>query len=143
MQKQKETPAGIFINGKAQIIEMLQIMPESEKEKLLQKIKVRNPTLANELMEESFTFEQIDQLSDTHLSIVLNNTNATICGIALKSTSVDFQRRILSIAPREYAKEAYQTLKKPIANELTVVPKAQNKIINTVVALIKKKIIRI
>ena len=39
----------IFINGKAQIIEMLQHMPREERSRLLKNLKIRNPQLAEEL----------------------------------------------------------------------------------------------
>ena len=39
---------GVFINGKAQIIEMLQHMPREERAVLLKNLKARNPQLAEE-----------------------------------------------------------------------------------------------
>ena len=133
------TPSGIFINGKAQIIEMLQLMPRSERLKLLQNLKVRNPQLAEELSDSCFTFNDLDSLSDYELQMIFNYISAPILGMALKNVERVFQRRLLSLAEREYAEEAFRVLKTPYANEKRDTKRAQNKIIETLSSLKKRK----
>lgn len=136
---QNNTQAGIFINGKAQIIEMLQHMKREERTKLLQNLKMRNPQLAEELMEQCFTFNDLDTLSDDELVRVFSYISAPILGMALKNVETNFQRRLLSLAEREYAQEAFRVLKTTYATEKRDVPRAQNKIIEVLISLKRRK----
>ncbi len=136
---QNNTQAGIFINGKAQIIEMLQHMKREERAKLLQNLKMRNPQLAEELMEQCFTFNDLDTLRDDELVRVFSYISAPILGMALKNVETSFQRRLLSLAEREYAQEAFRVLKTPYSTEKRDVPRAQNKIIEVLISLKKRK----
>lgn len=133
----------IFINGKAQIIEMLQHMPRDERARLLKNLKVRNPQLAEELTEQCFTFSDLDNLSDNDLQMIFQYVTAPILGMALKNIERVFQRRLLSLAGRDYAEEAYRVLTTNYATEKRDVKRAQNKIIEILVSLKKRKQIKI
>jgi len=130
---------GVFINGRAQIIEMLQHMPREERTKLLKNLKVRNPQLAEELSESCFTFNDLDSLNDYELQMIFNYISAPILGMALKNIERAFQRRLLSLADRAYAEEAFKVLKTPYSNEKRDIKRAQNKIIETLASLKKRK----
>lgn len=130
---------GIFINGKAQIIEMLQHMPREERARLLKNLKVRNPQLAEELIEQCFTFSDLDNLSDSELGMIFQYVTAPILGMALKNIERAFQRRLLSLADREYAEEAFRVLKTKYTTEKRDIKRAQNKIIEVLVSLRKRK----
>lgn len=140
MEKQEQVgqAGGVFLNGKAQVIEMLQHMTKGEKSRLLANIKMRNPSLAAELMERSFSFSHIENLAGPDLFKVIQQVQAQIFGVALKNQSESFQRKVLSEAPRDYAEKAYDIMIKPIANEKEIIQKAQNKIINILIGLSKK-----
>ncbi len=56
----ESTQQGLFINGKAQVIEMLKFMQPEEREVLLRNIKARNPQLAMELTENCLTFSDLN-----------------------------------------------------------------------------------
>lgn len=131
--------SGVFINGKAQIIEMLQHMPRDERSKLLKNLKVRNPQLAEELTEQCFTFSDLDNLSDGELNMIFHYITAPILGMALKNIEREFQRRLLSLASRDYAEEAFRVLKTPYSTEKRDIKRAQNKIIEVLVSLKKRK----
>lgn len=133
-----EKSANIFINGRAQIIEMLQIMPSAEKEKLLKNIKARNPQMAQELMVQSLTFDQVARLGDEDLMALIEAVRPVVWGVALKAQKPEFQRRVLSLAPRDYAEEAYGFLKATLQNEKRDVKRAQNKIIEILIGLSRK-----
>jgi flagellar motor switch protein FliG len=133
------SPSGIFINGKAQIIEMLQHMPREERAKLLKNLKVRNPQLADELTEQCFTFNDLDNLEDHELQMIFQYITAPILGMALKNVERAFQRRLLSLAGREYAEEAFRVLKTSYSTEKRDVKRAQNKIIEVLVSLKKRR----
>ena len=62
-----KTNQGIFINGKAQIIDMLKYMQEDERTTLLKNIQARNPQLAKELYAESISFDTIYSLDQVDL----------------------------------------------------------------------------
>jgi len=129
----------VFINGRAQVIEMLQYMEDEDRNTLLKNIRIRNPILANELLEKSLVFENIGKLSDHEIRLVINYVQPTIMGVALKSVNQDLQRRVLGLAQRGFAEKAYEIMIKSIGNETTHIRKAQNKILETMVALNKKK----
>ncbi|MBT3585123.1 MAG: hypothetical protein HN509_09455 [Halobacteriovoraceae bacterium] len=135
----KDAAGGVFINGKAQIVEMLQYMNPEEKEVLLKNIRVRNSQLADELGQKSVQFEDLFRLSDHEINTVLQYVNASIVGIALKRTSQKYQRRLLSIAPREYAEKAYQTMMARLNNEKRDVGRAQAKVLSVLGSLIKRR----
>jgi flagellar motor switch protein FliG len=141
--KNNNTANGVFINGKAQIIEMLQHMPREERSKLLKNLKVRNPQLAEELTEQCFTFSDLDNLSDNDLAMIFQYVTAPILGMALKGIERAFQRRLLSLAGRDYAEDAYRVLKTNYATEKRDVKRAQNKIIEVLVSLKKRKQIKL
>lgn len=133
------TASGVFINGKAQIIEMLQHMPREERARLLKNLKIRNPQLAEELTEQCFTFNDLDNLSDNELTMIFQYVSAPILGMALKNVERSFQRRLLSLANREYAEEAFRVLKTAYSTEKRDIKRAQNKIIETLVSLKKRR----
>lgn len=135
-----QNQADVFINGRAQIIEMLQHMGQDEKRKLLANIKHRNPVLADELMEQSFTFGNLINLSDNNLNVLIANTPATIMGMALKNNNPEFQKRVLSMAPRNYAEEAYQVMVGQLKNEEHV-SRARNKVLSLLMQLKKKNLL--
>lgn len=130
---------GYFINGKAQIIEMLQHMNRDERARLLKNIKIRNPQLADELTEQCFTFSDLDNLEDSELQVVFNYVSAPILGMALKNVERSFQRRLLSLATREYAEEAFRVLKTSYSSEKRDIKRAQNKIIEVLVSLKRRR----
>lgn len=127
---------GIFINGKAQIIEMLKFMNAAERATLLKNIKARNPALAKELYSESITFETIYSLDSVDLSQLFQFVKAPIFGVALKKSPKAFQKTLLTMAPRAYAEEAYEYLVKDLgANEVRDIQRAQKRISDTIAAL--------
>ena len=129
----------VFINGRAQVIEMLQYMEDEDRNTLLKNIRIRNPILANELLEKSLVFENIGKLSDHEIRLIINYVQPTIMGVALKNVNQDLQRRVLGLAQRAFAEKAYEIMIKSIGNEMTHIRKAQNKILETMIALNKKK----
>lgn len=129
---------GIFLNGKAQIVEMLQIMDAGSKEKLLRNIRMRNPAMANELAEQSLTFDDLDNLDDNDIINLYSYIKAPVLGVALKNVKTEFQRRVLGLAPRAYAEEAFSVMNKDLRDEKTMIKKAQQKVIDTLVSLSRR-----
>ncbi len=133
------SPNSIFINGKAQIIEMLQHMPREERARLLKNLKIRNPQLAEELTEQCFTFSDLDNLPDHELLMIFQFVTPPILGMAIKNVERSFQRRLLSLATREYAEEAFHVLKTTYSTEKRDIKRAQNKIVEILVSLKKRR----
>ncbi|MCP4913940.1 MAG: hypothetical protein GY909_12580 [Oligoflexia bacterium] len=129
---------GIFINGKAQIVEMLQYMTAPEREKLLKNIRARNAQLADELMQKSVSFNDFLSLDDRDLQLVLNYIQAPILGVALKALKRDDQRRILVVCDRPYAEEAFKVMNTPLSNEARDVKRACEKVSSVISALVKR-----
>ena len=57
----------IFLNGKAQIIDMLRYMRPDERDRLLRQVALQSSGLAKELSRESIGFEQIEKFSDSQM----------------------------------------------------------------------------
>lgn len=125
-------PGSIFINGKAQIAEMLQYMTLEEKQRLLKHIRSRNPTLAEEIEKQSFSFQDVFRLPDNMLKILLQQVQAPIIGIAIRGVPTDVQRKVLSLAARPYAEEAFKWMMAPLGDEKRDVKRAQEKILGVV-----------
>jgi flagellar motor switch protein FliG len=130
---------GIFINGKKQIIEMLQFMPNAEREKLLQNLKMRNPSMAKELSEKSFSFEDIFRLDRDFLAKVLNQINPTIIGLALYNTTPSNQRTALQLIQRSNAERAFHVMNQDLSGKKVECSKAQSKIVSYAITLSRKK----
>ncbi|MFZ4713111.1 MAG: FliG C-terminal domain-containing protein [Bacteriovoracaceae bacterium] len=128
----------IFLNGKAQIVELLKAMEGTEKEKLLRLISARNPSMARELQEKSFSFNNLMNLTDMQIKSTLSQVNSQIMGIALKGCHGKLQKRILTIAPRAYAEEAYETLLGPVRNEARDIERAQERVLAVVLAVLRR-----
>ena len=118
---------------------MLQHMPREERSRLLKNLKARNPQLAEELSEQCFTFSDLDNLSDNDLMLIFQYVTAPILGMALKNIERAFQCRLLSLAGREYAEESFRVLKTSYATEKRDIKRAQNKIVEILVSLKKRR----
>lgn len=138
-----ENQGSIFINGKAQIIEMLQYMTEEERMKLVKNIYHRNPQLANELFEKSLKFESISSLSNDDVQRVLGYTNPQVLGMALRGVPQSLQRRLLSLAQRPYAETAYNVMVSAQNYSAKDVQRAQERIVATLISLSKKNVIKL
>lgn len=132
---------GIFINGKKQIIEMLRIMDDADKRKLLKNISLRNSAMARELAEQSYSFKDLMRLKDQELVIVLNYNNPTIVGLALYLLPQDFQRRSLTIMNRENAEIAYSVMSQNLTNKKVECEKALQKLVNSCIELSRKSLV--
>jgi flagellar motor switch protein FliG len=133
---------GIFINGKSQVVEMLKSMNATDKNKLLQNLKIRNPALAKELAELCFGFESIWDLSDEHLRTVFMQVKPVLIGLALYMSNGKNQRRVLSLLNREHAVKSYEVMTQDLSSHRKECLKAQEKILEIIFDLARRKIIQ-
>ena len=136
------TPAApnnlVFLNGRQQIIDMLKIMPAADKAILLDNVKKRNPILANELLEESINFSCLENLSQPEIELIFSFTDAFTWGVALQGLGADLQRKILGLANRPYAEQAFKVMTSTRGRSEDVA-KAQNKILAVIIELHRAK----
>ena len=118
----------IFLNGKAQVVEMLRYMKEDERERLIRQIRLQSSSLANELSGESIGFEQLGTLPDSQMQNIFNYIEAPILGMAIRGLGVELQKRILSLAERSYAEEAYEFMTMKLKDEWEKSRQAQEKV---------------
>lgn len=130
---------GLFINGKVKAFEILKRLGEKERTDLLKKIGIKNARLAEELSDNSYNFSQICKLSDHNLKMIFTNIPAGIFGIAIRNLERDFQKRALTLAPRSFAEKAYETLSMDLTDEQINIQRAQSKISEIMLTLIKNK----
>jgi flagellar motor switch protein FliG len=138
----KNTENGIFINGKKQVIELLQRMDSSDKAKLLKNLRTRNPALAKELTESCISFESIWDLDDECLKTVVSQVQPAILGLALSLVHVKNQRRALSLISRELALKAFDIMQKDLTGNRTECIRAQQKILELAISLHRNRIIQ-
>ena len=134
-----EERAGYFINGKAQIFEMLEHLSPDERSTLIHNVRMRNPQFADELQANSISFHTIKQLTDTEVRVVIQYVQAPIFGMALRTLDVQTKRRLLAIAPRAYAEKAYEGMTSRMNNEVTSIKRAQEKVKSVILGLVKTK----
>jgi len=139
----KNEQKGIFINGKQQIVELLQYMQGAEKETLLRQIKLRNPAMAKELIENSLSFEQLSSLTDSELKLIYEKSGPAITGIALQNTKKELQRKILSLLERTFAEKAFEIMTKELPNGEKDIVRARQKVVATAITLSKQMMIRL
>jgi len=139
---QKNNENGIFINGKNQVIELLQRMDGPDKARLLKNLRNRNPVLAKELTELCISFESIWDLEDDHLRTVLSQTQPAILGLALSLVSTKNQRRALSLISRQMAMKAFEIMQKDLTGNRNECQRAQQKVLELALGLHKNRIIQ-
>lgn len=139
---QKNNENGIFINGKKQVIELLQMMDAGDKTKLLKNLRVRNPVLAKELTESCISFESIWDLNDESLKTIVSQVQPAILGLALNLVHVKNQRRALSLISREMALKAFDIMQKDLTKNRHECMRAQQKIVELALNLHRNRIIQ-
>jgi flagellar motor switch protein FliG len=139
---QKTAENGIFINGKRQVIELLQQMDAADKSRLLKNLRVRNPALAKELTESCISFESIWDLDDSGLKTLVSQIQPTILGLALSLVHVKNQRRALGLIPREMALKAFDIMQKDLTGNRNECIRAQQKILELAMNLQRNRIIQ-
>lgn len=139
---QNNSENGIFINGKKQVIELLQRMDAADKARLLKNLRTRNPSLAKELTELCISFESIWDLDDECLKTVVSQIQPAILGLALSLVHVKNQRRALSLISREMALKAFDIMQKDLTGNRGECLRAQQKILELAVNLHKNRIIQ-
>ncbi len=133
---------GIFINGKGQVIELLQQMNAADKAKLLKNLRVRNPTLAKELTESCISFESIWDLDESGLKTLVSQVQPAVLGLALSLVNVKNQRRALGLIPRESAVRAFEIMQKDLSSNRSECNRAQQKILELALSLHRNRIIQ-
>lgn len=139
---EKNAENGIFINGKKQVIELLQSMEASDKARLLKNLRNRNPILAKELTESCLSFESLWDLNDDNLKTVVSQVQPTILGLALSLTNVKNQRRTLSLVPRDAAVRAFEVMQKDLTGNRNECLRAQQKVLELAINLNRSRIIQ-
>lgn len=139
---QNNSENGIFINGKKQVIELLQKMDSADKARLLKNLRTRNPSLAKELTESCLSFESIWDLDDECLKTVVSQIQPAILGLALSLVHVKNQRRALSLISRDMALKAFDIMQKDLTSNRSECMRAQQKILELAVNLNRNRIIQ-
>ncbi len=139
---QKNSENGVFINGKKQVIELLQRMDSADKAKLLKNLRIRNPVLAKELTESCISFESIWDLDDESLKTVVSQVQPTILGLALSLVHVKNQRRVLGLISRAVALKAFDVMQKDLTSNRSECIRAQHKILELALSLNRNRVIQ-
>jgi flagellar motor switch protein FliG len=139
---QNSSEKGIFINGKNQVIELLQRMDGPDKAKLLKNLRNRNPSLAKELTESCISFESIWDLDDEGLKTLVSQVKPAILGLALSLVHTKNQRRALSLISREMALKAFEIMQKDLTSNRSECIRAQSKVLELAMSLHRNRVIQ-
>jgi flagellar motor switch protein FliG len=142
MNQNNAENGGIYLNGKKQVIELLQRMDSADKSKLLKNLRVRNPALAKELTESCISFESIWDLNDACLKTVISQIQPTILGLALNIVHTKNKKRALSLIPREMALRAFEIMQKDLSGNRNECIRAQQKVLELALILHRNKTIQ-
>ena len=142
MSQKTTAENGIFINGKQQVIELLQRMDSADKIRLLKNLRTRNPALAKELTESCISFESIWELDDESLKTVVSQVQPAILGLALSLVHVKNQRRALSMISRDMALKAFDIMQKDLTSNRNECFRAQSKVLELAISLHRNRIIQ-
>jgi len=134
---------GYYIDGKKQAIELLQHLDGDERSKILNNIALRNSSMARELSEKSFSFKDLLSADQETLERVTQVTTPAIIGLALFMTPKSFQRRVLTIMPRDRAEQAFNIMGRDLSSKRQECMKAQNKMLSNAIELSRKNIIKL
>lgn len=134
---------GIFINGKKQVVELLQFMSDAERKKLLHNIRMRNAVMAQELSEKSLSFRDLFQLDDHIVSRILQNINPTIIGLALFLSPINVQRKALQLMQREDAEQAFHIMNQNLSHKKVECQKAQERILQAAIQMSRRNLINL
>lgn len=134
---------GYYINGKKQVIELLQCMEGEERRKLLRNIGVKNASMAKELSEQSYSFKDLLAADEESLSKVMSVTAPAIIGLALYLTPRSFQRRVLGSMERTRAEQAFNVMGRDLSDKKQECLKAQNKVLQNAIELDRRGIIKL
>jgi flagellar motor switch protein FliG len=137
--EEKNAEKGIYINGRQQIIDMLQFMSEPERKKLLNNISMRNTVMARELGEQSLSFSDLVNVPEDSLSKIFAGSNPAIIGLALYTCTSEMQRKVLSVIPRDTAEKAFEIMSKNLGSKKAECKRAQQKILQTVIELSRRQ----
>ncbi len=84
------------------------------------------------MMMPSFSFQDVLRLPDGMLRTLMQQVQAPIIGIAIRSVPADLQRKMLSLAPRTYAEEAFKWMMAALNDEKRDVKRAQEKVLQVI-----------
>ena len=126
---------GVFLNGRKQVIELLRLLPQKERAKLINNMTARNPGLARELGEQALSFLDIMELNDYQLERIFNMIEPNVVGLSLYFCHVSVQRRILSVMEKDKAQKAYELISQNLGDKKALCEKAQDKVLNVFIEL--------
>lgn len=140
--KASQNEKGVFINGRGQVVDLLRTLQETEREKILKILKIKNPAMARDLTIQCLTFNYFIHLDQEKMNIACQYISGNVLGYALSDQNIQVQKMILNIIERKKAVEAFQIISEYRGTQ-TETQKSQRKIIQIVAELIDKKVIQI
>jgi len=108
--KNMSSKNGIRIDGKAEAIALLKNSDPAFREKLLQGIRERDPQLAEELSQNFFSFDDIEQLETRDLQKLLMQIPDQMLALALRGMDENFLGKILNSLSQRKAEDIHDYL---------------------------------
>lgn len=140
--KSSQNEKGVFINGRGQVVDLLRTLQDTEREKILKILKIKNPAMARDLTIQCLTFHYFINLDHEKIKIACQYISGNVLGFALSDQTIQNQKMILSIVERKKAMEAFQIISGEKGSQ-SETQKSQRKIVQIVAELIDKKVIQI
>ena len=128
--------SGAFINGREKAVEILAALQESERQRILKYIQVRNPEMGKGLSQECFHLENLVDFESGQLDELCQLVNPKVLGIALKKVSRSVQRDILKNLQRGYVESCYEALVSPRMGEDSTLRRAEQRVLEAVARIL-------
>jgi flagellar motor switch protein FliG len=128
----------IVINGRAQVVEILKKLPYQEKQKIINEVLKKNPSLGKELNIQCYGIQNVFSLESSTLKIVLEYSSSQVIALAISNEDIPLQQKILTLMPREKALQTLNIIRNQSYSEYDQ-EKAKNKLIDITMSLANNK----
>ena len=93
------------------------MLNREERQRILKKIGIMNPSLAEELRGSCASFTDLVHLDSAIIAQLFKVLKPEVIGLSLIGSSIELQKKVLSSAPRDLAEISYEIMSSPEANK--------------------------
>lgn len=119
-----------FKGGLPSVLEMLELLDEPARAKLIKNITEKDPQLAAKLQEQLFTFESLADLRDQDLQALVREVQQDLLALALRNASERLKERLFKNMTMRAASMIKDTIAAQPPQKLSKVQDAQKAILD-------------
>lgn len=131
------------VGGLGTIVDILNNVDRSTQKQILDNLEIQNPSLASDVLDNLFTFEDIAKLNDIAVQRIIREIDQSVLVLALKGATDEMMNLILSNTSQRAAERIKEDLEFLGGVKISEVEAAQRKIVDVVRTLEEKGEIQI